>query len=241
MYRSCIACLLAGSIGTHWRHASRRPAELQAGLGNQGGPILRDAAANRRAEMDRRRIGRCVALHDDCRIFRDRVLAAKGKRRRDRISRALSMVVARGESRGGFLGRRSRRALLDRQRSSVPLRQMTEVRPHTTNLQAVRTVHPFDHVRPTRGTSTDRTHRQFLLAAPRQRKTARCREWCGQRAGGCRLRSIMRNSKAGWRNDALRRGMPRSISEAPRGTSPSFRTSRSMKNDTDLGCYNATR
>ena len=238
MYRSCIACLLAGGIGTHWRDASRRPAELQADIGIQGGPILRDAAANRRAEMDRRRIGRCVALHDDCRIFRDRVLAAKGKRRRDRIPRALSMVVARGESRPGFLGRRSRRVLLDRQRSSVPLRQMTEVRP----LRPTR--RPYERAsirsRATRArTSTDRTHRQFLLAASRQRKTARCHGCVEQRR--MPTSPIMRNSKAGWRNDALRRGMPRSISEAPRGTSPSFRTSRSMKNDTDLGGYNATR
>src|SRR6476619_1658900 len=134
-------CLPAGGqYRTHGRDASRWPAGLQADVGIQGGPILRNAAANRRAAMDGRRIGRCVALHDDYRIFRDRVLAAKGKRRRDRVPRALSMVVACGASRGGFLGRRSRRALLDRQRSSVPLRQMTEVRPQTTNLHAVLTV-----------------------------------------------------------------------------------------------------
>ena len=191
--------------------------------------------------MDRRRIGRCVALHDDCRIFRDRVLAAKGKRRRDRIPRALSMVVARGESRGGFLGRRSRRALLDRQRSSVPLRQMTEVRPQTTNLHAVPNRHPFDHMRPTRELRQIELIANSCLRHRGSGKRPDVVKWCGQRAGGCRLRFIMRNSMAGWRNDALRRGVPRSISEAPRGTSPSFRMSRSMKNDTDLGCYNATR
>jgi hypothetical protein len=206
-------CLPAGRrYRTHWRDASRRPAELQAGIGIQGGPILRDAAANRRAEMDRRRIGRCVALHDDCRIFRDRVLAEKVKRRRDRVPRALSVVVARGEGRAGFLGRRSRRALLDRQRSSVPLRQMTEGPPTCDRLHSRANLHSF-----TRGPRANSLIDLIANSRARPATAGNGRSWMGARMP---VRSVMRKSMAGGRNDALRRGRRCSISGAPRGHFP---------------------
>ena len=184
--------------------------------------------------MDGRRIGRCVALHDDYRIFRDRVLAAKGKRRRDRVPRALSMVVARGESRGGFLGRRSRRVLLDRERSSVPLRQMTEVLPYMTNLHAVPTC--IHSITCDPRANFDRSNSSPIPACGPATAENGPMSWMVWRAdGGCLFPLVMRKSMAGGRNDALRRGREASISKAPRGTSPSFHIRRSMKNATDLG------
>ena len=107
---------------THQRDASRWPAGMQACLGIHGGPIFSGAAPNDGAEMDRSRVGRCVTLRDEfCRILRDRFLAAKGNRSRNRIFGEIHMVAAFGKSCGRFLGRRSSGALLDQQRFSVPV------------------------------------------------------------------------------------------------------------------------
>ena len=77
--------------------------------------------------MDRSRVGRCVTLRDEFRtVLRDRFLAAKGKRDRDRIPGAVHMAAAFGESLGGFLGRRSGGALLARQRCAVPVSRLSE-------------------------------------------------------------------------------------------------------------------
>ena len=170
MDRSCIACLLAGGIGL---------VGVTQALGQQSCKptlIFKEVQFSGMQPPTGERRWTAVVSVDASRctttagFLRDRVLAAKGKRRRDRVPRALSMVAARGESRAGFLGRRSRGALLDRQRSNVPLRQMTEVRPHTINSQAVRTCIHSIACRPRAGASTDRTIAKFLLAAPRSGK-----------------------------------------------------------------------
>jgi hypothetical protein len=50
---------------------------MQAWLGIQGGPIFSDAAANDGAKMERGPVGRCVALRDDVRTLRNRLLPAE--------------------------------------------------------------------------------------------------------------------------------------------------------------------
>jgi hypothetical protein len=82
-----VSIMHARTAGRHYwtnrRDTSRWPADMQACPGVQGGSIFRDAAAIAGAEVDRSRIGRCVTLRTVfCRILRDRVLAAEGKRTR---------------------------------------------------------------------------------------------------------------------------------------------------------------
>ena len=77
---------------------------MQAWLGIQGGPIFSDAAANDGAKMERGPVGRCVALRDDVRTLRNRLLPAEGKRARDRVPGAVHMEARFGGGVGGFLG-----------------------------------------------------------------------------------------------------------------------------------------
>jgi hypothetical protein len=63
---------------------------MQAGLGVEGRPVLRDGATNAGQEMDGNRIGRCATLRDGGRIFR--FLASEGDRTRARTPRAVYLV-----------------------------------------------------------------------------------------------------------------------------------------------------
>ena len=117
MYRSFIACLLAGSIGL---------IDVTQAVGQQN----------------------CKPALTIKEVKFSGMQPPTGERRWTAV---VSVDASRCTTTAGFFeigfsrqkengGRRSRRALLDRQRSSVPLRQMTEVRPQTTNLHAVLTV-----------------------------------------------------------------------------------------------------
>src|SRR5258707_15516846 len=87
-----------------YRDASRCPADMQACLGIQGGPIFRDAATNAGAKMDRSLVGRSVSLRDNFRTLRDRIFPIKGKRHRDRVRGAIHVEAGFSGSVGRFLG-----------------------------------------------------------------------------------------------------------------------------------------